>query len=400
MDAPDARIDARPDRPPVRGALYELLVAIGGASLAAFVVFLGVVSLSALPSVARREASKRLSRADYVGSQSCRDCHPAETAAHARSGHSKTLRAIARTPLPARLDGVKVADPERPDVTWGYAFRDGELSTERREADQVERFVIDYAFGSGHHATTLVSLTDRDPARPAMTEHRLTVFAHKELPDVTPGQSLAIDSEGNGPAGRRYSAENTLKCFECHTTFMSDVGPKALDRAAMIPNVDCERCHGPGRSHVEAARRGAEGAALALPFGPGRSSTVGQMRMCGSCHRLPEMGDPSLIRTDNPVLARFQPVGLMQSACYRKSEGALSCTTCHDPHAATSIDLAAYETVCLSCHRGPSRTPCKVSPATGCIDCHMPRRDVSRGMMMTDHWIRSPEPSRSPNAKD
>jgi predicted CXXCH cytochrome family protein len=79
----------------------------------------------------------------------------------------------------------------------------------------------------------------------------------------------------------------------------------------------------------------------------------------------------------------------MQSACFRKSEGRMTCTTCHDPHARTSTDVVAYEAICLTCHQGASRTPCSVSPATGCIDCHMPCRDASRGMMMTDHWIRS-----------
>src|SRR5258707_6919841 len=104
-----------------------------------------------------------------------------------------------------------------------------------------------------------------------------------------------------------------------------------------------------------------------MGFGPAGASTAQQMRMSGACHRLPGMGDPALIRPDNPVLARFQPVGLMQSACYRKGGGALSCVTCHDPHAKTSTDRAGYEAVCLSCHRGPSRTPCKLSAATGCV---------------------------------
>jgi predicted CXXCH cytochrome family protein len=165
----------------------------------------------------------------------------------------------------------------------------------------------------------------------------------------------------------------------------------------MIPNVECERCHGPGRSHVEAARGGAQGAALGMPFGPGRWSAAEQMRLCGACHRLPEMGDPSLIRTDNPELARFQPIGLMQSACYKKTGGGLTCTTCHDPHARASTNTRDYESVCLSCHKAPTGTPCTVSPATGCVACHMPRRDVGRGMMVTDHWVRiAGEPASAP----
>ena len=286
---------------------------------------------------------------------------------------------------------MTLADPERPGATWSYHLREGRLWTERREAGEVERFLIDYAFGSGRHATTFITMTDRTPDRPTMVEHRLTIYAHREAPDITPGQGRARGphAEGVNPSGRRYSPAGTLKCFECHTTVTSDRGPLVLDEATMIPDVGCERCHGPGRSHVEAARRGAAEPALAMPFGTSRATPAEEMRLCGGCHRLPENVERGLIRTDNPTFVRFQPVGLMQSACYRQSRGGLSCTSCHDPHTRTSTDRGAYEAVCLSCHHAPAQTACKVSPATGCVGCHMPRRDATRGMMMTDHWIRA-----------
>jgi hypothetical protein len=308
------------------------------------------------------------------------------------------LRPAARTPPARRLAGATFADPERRGVSWSYSLADDRLWTERREGGQVERFPIDYAFGSGRHATTFVTVTDRTPDHPTMIEHRLTGFAHRDAPDITPGQGEAGGRvrEGVGPSGRRYATPATLKCFECHTTATSARGPLILDESTMIPDVDCESCHGPGRTHAEAARRGAEGEALGMPFGIGRWKADDEIRLCGACHRLPETVGPALIRPGNPLLVRLQPVGLMQSACYRKSQGALSCSTCHDPHARTSTDLPAYEAVCLSCHLGTSRTACKVSPSTGCVGCHMPRRDASRGMMMTDHWIRS----RPENAAD
>jgi hypothetical protein len=94
------------------------------------------------------------------------------------------------------------------------------------------------------------------------------------------------------------------------------------------------------------------------------------------------------IRIDNAALVRHQPVGLMQSACFRKGDGKLSCSTCHDPHARSSTDRVAYNANCLACHSAPRQAACPVSSLDGCVDCHMPRRDVGRGMMMSDHWIR------------
>jgi hypothetical protein len=377
------------DRPPSPARAWRAVLLFLGGSLVVLAILEGARLLSRNTPLARRPVSDRLTAAAYTGSESCKDCHPGQFAAHSRSGHARTLRPAERTSQAHALDRRTFADPEYPRVTWSYTLGQDGLSTERRGAGKAERFLIDYAFGSGHHATTFVTLTDRTPEHPALIEQRLTVFAHKELPDITPGQAAGGKPRGLSPSGRHYGAPETLKCFECHTTITSDRGPLALDPATWIPNIGCERCHGPGRAHIEAVGRGDPDAPLVLAFGPARWSTVDEMRMCGSCHRLPEMGEPALLAADSPVLARFQPVRLMQSVCYQESRGALSCVTCHDPHARTSTDVTGYEAVCRSCHHAPSQTRCKVSPETGCVQCHMPRRDVSRGMLMTDHLIRS-----------
>ena len=153
-------------------------------------------------------------------------------------------------------------------------------------------------------------MTDHTPDSPTMLEHRLTLYTHKDAPDITAGQGQAHGSNrpGIGPSGRHFPTGATLKCFECHTTAMSNRGPLVLDEATMIPNVGCERCHGPGGAHVEAARRGAKDAELAMPFGLEPRSADDEIRMCGSCHRLPETVGRALIRPEQP-LTRPLPAG-------------------------------------------------------------------------------------------
>lgn len=332
-------------------------------------------------------SSKR--RDTYVGSQACAGCHADEFALHSRSAHATTLRAVTETPLASRLDGLTQSDPELPGVLWTYALRQGQLWVERRASGDVERMRVDYAFGSGRHATSLVTLADRSPNHPGIIEQRLSVFAPGQHLDVTVGQEPDTSRAGIVPFGRQHETPLALKCFNCHATATSDLGPLVLDEQTMIPDVGCERCHGPGRRHVEAARRGVAREFLAMPMGLERFNPGDEMRLCGTCHRLPGNVEPERIAADDPSLVRFEPVGLMQSACYRNSAGTLSCSTCHDPHARVSTDIAAYEGACLLCHQASSRTSCPVSPTKGCIPCHMPRRDVSRGIFMTDHWIRT-----------
>ena len=121
----------------------------------------------------------------------------------------------------------------------------------------------------------------------------------------------------------------------------------------------------------------------------------------------PERAAPEQIVRGDPVLARFQPIGLSLSKCYRQSDGSFSCITCHDPHARAASSRSGYDQVCLKCHDGAgaptetsdhsarARTPCPVSPREGCVECHMPRVDVGDHLLLSDHWIRVKRDSAS-----
>jgi predicted CXXCH cytochrome family protein len=75
---------------------------------------------------------------------------------------------------------------------------------------------------------------------------------------------------------------------------------------------------------------------------------------------------------------------LRRSACFLKSNGKLTCTTCHNPHAAPRGEAAVrhYDSICRQCHAPHTETG-------SCIDCHMPKRrteDVVHAVA-TDHLI-------------
>jgi Cytochrome c554 and c-prime len=345
-------------------------------------------------------AAGRFAGDPYVGPRACAECHPAEAALHSRSGHALTLWAAGRRQLSARLDGTTIPDPEIPGVSWSYRSRGGQLFIARRERNKVEECIAEYAFGSGHHATTFVSVIDAEV--PGILEHRLTFYADEGALALTPGHDKSRPSPSLTPNGNVPAPDVAWKCFDCHSTQLAAHGDQRIDERMMIPNVSCERCHGPGRAHVAAARQGAPLDQLSLPFGPDRSTSAELVRFCGECHRHPEGPRPAEIRRGDPILARFQPIGLSMSKCYSQSEGKLNCITCHDPHARPSSNRAEYDAICMNCHGGrdgstnlpPDQLPhavvCSVSPRERCVECHMPRVAVDAGqhVRLSDHWIR------------
>ena len=147
-------------------------------------------------------AEGRFEQDPYVGSKACAQCHPGEAALHSRSGHAMTLGPAGRRPLARRLDGTSVVDPDMPNVQWTYRFHDDALYVGRKVSNKLEECIAEYAFGSGHHATTFVSVIDADKS--AILEHRLTHYAHDDALGLTPGHDVKPPPPGS--AGRRMAA--------------------------------------------------------------------------------------------------------------------------------------------------------------------------------------------------
>ena len=238
------------------------------------------------------------------------------------------------------------------------------------------------------------------------------------------------------------------------------IGTAPVFAGAIPEGIDCQRCHGPGRAHIAAA--GVSGASLEAIgkaiVNPGKLSPERQMDVCMQCHlettsfRLP----PSIVRYSRGIFSfrpgepladyilhfdhaagtgyedKFEIAGaayrLRKSACFvksaqaaqarhqrailpgrsesvvripLKSDGALQCTTCHNPH---DIPRGAeakrhYTAVCLNCHAGDLHRVAAVPGHTAsddCVGCHMPKRrtDDAVRVVMTDHFIQRRKPAR------
>ncbi len=221
-------------------------------------------------------------------------------------------------------------------------------------------------FGSGLQAVTPVSRSGPELYK----EHGLTKYTRTKREAITPGHKNA-----EGVPYNLYSpGAEILKCFQCHST-----GPLRLDPKTGIQpfetGVRCEVCHGPGGDHAKAP-------AKSNVFNPKILNGAGINESCGNCHRQPpKPGEDT--NWNEPWNARHQPVAFSQSECFRQSNGALTCLTCHDPHGAKPVRVDA----CAGCHKAPRHSQPQLVRARSCVSCHMPVVKPSPDLGFANHWI-------------
>ena len=312
---------------------------------------------------------------DYLGARACGACHSEQLQLQTTTGHASALWPAAEHPQ-AKLffrEGKRTRPPD-----FVFEFKNNFLVRISNSTAHVEA-PIEWAFGAGSQAVTFVSRVDAG----SYIEHFFSYYRVLNGLAPTPGQRELKPAGLAEAAGLYYKTRDPNTgiegCFECHTT-----GPLQFAAGNTIrpleAGVHCESCHGAGRRHVEAASRRRGEASRAIE-NPRRLSAVGQLEFCGRCHRPPGRNDGS-IDWSSAWNVRHQPPYLAQSECFKKSNGALSCLTCHRPHEPLQRSSAAYNVQCRQCHRQPP-TAC----ATNCIDCHMPLVSPEPPLRFTNHRI-------------
>jgi len=321
----------------------------------------------------------------YVGSAACAECHPGEALRHSRSGHARTFRSPGEVPELRRLDGAVFQDKER-GVSFHYRMTPEGLVVRIPEKFGERPFPLEWALGSGEHAIGFLTLISDAAGQAFGIESRVSVFGSDHHLGLAPSHAGLKVTQPVEEFGRPVSGQTLLGCLNCHVTTAEIVEGGGLRN--LRTNVGCEKCHGPGGMHVEGIRAGK--ADVAIRLGTGTISAAAQLEFCGKCHRHPDRPLATIIDAVNPSMARFQPIGLSHSACYRKSSGKLMCTTCHDPHEHAPRERDSFDGKCVDCHssrRDDSRR-CPISSERSCVECHMPEVEVRPGTRFHDHWIR------------
>jgi len=358
----------------------------------------------------------------YVGNEACARCH-----AEIFESYQRTAMAHASGPAvdtvkidAVAIDAVTPAEfNHKPSGVHYRIYREegrAWLSYDRpgngRPGDPAlhGKKELLYYIGSGRRGRSYLFETDG-----FLFESPVNWYSNKQTWDMAPAYQSAREIPLNLPA---YTS-----CLHCHVSGMHAPLKGTANRyptpAFRHNGVSCERCHGPGDAHINAAAHVNPGADVSggAIVNPAKLSAARRDEVCMQCHL---EGKVAIERAGRHVY-EFRPgatladyvryfvlVGgtsagqsaglgavsqveaLAQSGCKKKAGDAMSCISCHDPHRSPVPEerVAYYRKKCLACH-GESFTAKHHADHPDCTACHMPSSastDVAH-TQVTDHRI-------------
>jgi hypothetical protein len=316
-------------------------------AMALGVLFLGSVLVIAFSGASSVDAQSD-SAAEFVGSDTCGDCHFVQAEQQEQHGHSNIL-----TPV----------DGEAPEFPHDYVVEPPEGYT-----------WDDISFVNGGFTNSIRFLDQNGYVITGTSEEAMTQY---DLPIVDERTGDVI-AEGRWVAYRPGEPERAYTCGSCHTTgYNHDRNTHMYDMPGLVgewaeEGVQCEECHGAGSLHVED------------PISV-NMLVDGSSESCANCHYRGEVGD---------VDARdgFLRYHEQYDEVLKTPHAALDCVACHDPHRSVQYadedanPMQGLRNVCTDCHFSTVSSEEHIVAGVTCVDCHMAPAVANANRNEELHW--------------
>ncbi|TDO84218.1 putative CXXCH cytochrome family protein [Flavobacterium chryseum] len=338
---------------------------------------------------------------DYAGSESCIQCHQAQSESAFHTSHFKaTAPATKENILGHFKDGknifvydkdTKLVMEERNDTMYQVLYKNNK---------EVKAYPFEVLFGTKHAQTSAYWKNHYSYELPISYYKSINSWA------TSPGYSATTTN---------FERKVEKECYGCHSsniasryittssdsiTFMTMEVEDFVNKKTLIYGIDCERCHGPAKKHVQTHLKfpDLKIAQNIVAFkNLKRQQKIDACALCHSGNDKYKMKSRFEFKPGDNLSDYFRAVpgsndsihydvhgnqlGLLsQSKCFKKSE-TMDCMTCHNPHENASQNLKTYSKICMSCHQGVThneatlKTISKAMLANNCVECHMPKQD-------------------------
>jgi hypothetical protein len=224
--------------------------------------------------------------AGYVDAQKCAGCHQKIWDTYRRTGMGRSFarvrpdniaQQLAKSSFYHELSDQYYSTYEK---AGKYYQRRHQIGFGGKETNVVEK-EIHFVVGSGNHVRTYL--------------HRTPDGRIFELPGgwyAEQGGFWGMNPGYDRPDHDNFRRQISGQCMFCHTGYpeiekgADRAGTAAVFGGAIPEGIDCQRCHGPGRAHIEATQAGnasRERIRNAI-VNPARLSSELRMDLCMQCH--------------------------------------------------------------------------------------------------------------------
>lgn len=337
---------------------------------------------------------------DYAGSESCVQCHQVQYNMALQSSHFKATAPAVPGNVLGNFDqndhtfiydkNTRLVMEKRNDSLYQVLYKNGK---------EVEAHRFEIVFGIKHAQTSVYWRDNNTYELPVSFYNSINNWA------TSPGF----------PADKPYFDRMVVKdCYSCHASnissrnvnqssdqknFLSMEVEDIIDKKTIVYGIDCERCHGPAKKHVEFHLKNPNVKTANSITSFKTLNRQQKLDACALCHAgndgmkmksrfdfKPGDNLSDFYRNTRSVTdtAQFDVHGnqfrlMSQSKCFINSEK-MDCITCHNPHENASKNMASYSKICMSCHQGlkHKEQTLKMMPekliASNCVECHMPKK--------------------------
>ncbi len=347
-----------------------------------------IPQVSPAPATDRTEAPPPSA---YAGDLTCIRCHRKESEFYSLTPHARdSAPASAKHIIGSFSPGRNVLHTSNPNLIVNMiAAPDGFYQSAVNLADPQSRLAqrFDIVIGSGRHGQTYL-YWDGDQ----LFELPASYWTWNHEWVISPGF----------PAGQvHFDRAVVPRCLECHASYFTSLTPplNRYSKESLVLGINCERCHGPGASHVTRERSASpppSGSQDEAIVNPARLTRDRQLDLCALCHAgavepiRPSMTFLAGDKVDDylailpaspgapPDVHGNQVSALEQSKCF--TSGKMTCSTCHNVHEKQE-NADSFSQHCLTCHEmracGEFST-LGSAIRTKCVACHMPLRESGK----------------------
>ncbi|RZJ63315.1 MAG: hypothetical protein EOO50_17050 [Flavobacterium sp.] len=333
---------------------------------------------------------------DFAGDQSCIQCHAPQHKSWLADAHSSSTALATEDNVLGKFNPVdhefkydehtKLVMEKRHDGFYQVVYLDGK---------ETAKYKFDIVFGSKNAQTSAYWKDGQTYELPVSYYKSADAWGSSPgFPDDRPFFGRIMEKDCYACHASNVNNRQVTTASDQRNISSMDIGNSVNPETAVF-GIDCERCHGPAKSHVDhhiafPTEKKAFGIASFKLF-----TNTQKNDACSICHsgiagmkiksrfefkpgdNLFDYYRPSPdYQSANHDVHGNQAQLLGQSKCFIKSQ-TLNCTSCHDSHQENRQTIAGFTKICMDCHKTSNHGNMDITQRDlekGCIDCHMPKQ--------------------------